>query len=207
MTSKIQTQAVQPHGDGPILGFVGVSAADLEGAAISLYGESSWAIMQDVATTLASVATAISAEGLMMDQSLADYAVREENLKSLFSVMRFNLVTETTVQAVSVRFIDATKNSQRPSFITQKIMSAIMYIMGHQQRDVSEWAKCRKLISHHIFKEMKMIDIRSKLKVHKLKLAKECIAPLDAGEIATEVGPMPMALWKWVLMILAEQGV
>jgi len=54
---------------------------------------------------------------------------------------------------------------------------------------------------------MKMIDIRSKLKVHKLKLAKECIAPLDAGEIATEVGPMPMALWKWVLMILAEQGV
>ena len=43
-----------------------------------------------------------------------------------------------------------------------------MYIMGHQQRDVSEWAKCRKLITHHLFKEMKMIDIRSKLKVHKV---------------------------------------
>ena len=39
-----------------------------------------------------------------------------------------------------------------------------------------------------------------------LKLSKECIVGLDAGEIATEVGPMPLALWKWVLMILDVQG-
>jgi hypothetical protein len=39
-----------------------------------------------------------------------------------------------------------------------------------------------------------------------LTLAKECIVGLDAGEIATEVGPMPLALWKWVLMILDVQG-
>ena len=58
---------------------------------------------------------------------------------------------------------------QAVSIITQKIMSAIMYILGHQQRDVSEWAKCRKLITHHLMKEMKMIDVRS-LKVHKVCL-------------------------------------
>jgi hypothetical protein len=60
------------------------------------------------------------------------------------------------------------------SIQTQKIMSAIMYILGHQQRDVSEWAKCKKLITHQLFKEMKMIDIRSKLKVHKV-CAWDCV--------------------------------
>ena len=52
-----------------------------------------------------------------------------------------------------------------------------------------------------------MVDVRSGLKVHKLMLAKDCIAGLDAGDIATEVGPMPLALWKWILMILDVQGV
>ena len=136
-------------------------------------------------------------------------------------MVRFDLITQATVTAVSVKFIDATKTAKNPSVIvsfsfvsflftsaalgiyffgvctsltlacayhqTQKIMSAIMYIMGHQQRDVSEWAKCRKLITHHLFKEMKMIEVRSKLKVHKLKLAKECITGLEAGDIATGV--------------------
>jgi hypothetical protein len=39
-----------------------------------------------------------------------------------------------------------------------------------------------------------------------VKLAKDCIVNLDAGDIATEVGPMPLALWKWVLMILEILG-
>jgi len=131
--------------------------------------------------------------------------MREGKLASHFSTVRFRLVTESTIRAISLKFIDQTKTGQAVSIITQKIMSAIMYILGHQQRDVSEWAKCRKLITHHLMKEMKMIDVRS-LKVHKVKLAKDCIVNLDAGDIATEVGPMPLALWKWVLMILEILG-
>lgn len=42
--------------------------------------------------------------------------------------------------------------------------------------------------------------------VHKLKLAKQCVSDLDSGAIATEVGPMALALYKWVLMILDVQG-
>ena len=44
------------------------------------------------------------------------------------------------------------------------------------------------------------------VQVHKLKLAKQCVGDLDAGDIATEVGPMALAMYKWVLMILDVQG-
>jgi hypothetical protein len=39
------------------------------------------------------------------------------------------------------------------------------FLVLQQELDVSEWPKCRKLITHHLFKEMKMIDVRGKLKV------------------------------------------
>ena len=204
---KIQTQAIQPGGKGPTVGWIGVAAADVEGDDMSMYGDSAWSIMQDVATTLANVSTLLTSEGLMMDMTLPEYAQREKSLLSHFSVVRFNLVTDATMKSVSLKFIDQTKTGKAISPITQRIMSAIMYIFGHQQRDVSDWQKCRKLFNHHMFKEMRMVDVRSGLKVHKLMLAKDCIASLDAGDIATEVGPMPLALWKWILMILDVQGV
>ena len=164
-SAKIQTQAVQPDGTGPIVGFIGVAAQDVNESGISMYGDSAWSVMQDVAATLAHVSVAVTAEGLMVDTSLAEYATNEERLQSCFSIVRFDLVTKMTVQGVSLKFIDLTKTSKRPSVMTQKILSAIMYIMGHQQRDVSEWPKCRKLITHHLFKEMRMIDVRAQLKV------------------------------------------
>ena len=164
-SAKLQTQAVQPDGTGPIVGFIGVATQDVENSDMSIYGDSAWSVMQDVAVTLANVSVGITAEGLMIDMSLPEYATNEERLQSYFNVVRFELVTKTTASNVSLKFIDLTKTSKRPSAITQKIMSAIMYIMGHQQRDVSEWNKCRKLITHHVFKEMRMIDVRSQLKV------------------------------------------
>jgi hypothetical protein len=43
--------------------------------------------------------------------------------------------------------------------------------------------------------------------VHKLNLAKERIAGLNPGDIAMEVGPKALMLWKWVCMMLDVQGV
>ena len=76
-TSKIQTQAVQPGGTGPSVGFLGVSSEVVAKAEIKLYADTAWDILQDVADTLANVSTALAAEGLMMDQSSSDYAARE----------------------------------------------------------------------------------------------------------------------------------
>ena len=67
------------------------------------------------------------------------------------------------------------------------IAQAIMYILGHQQRDVSEWPKCRKLLTHHLLKEMRMIDVRGQLKVHKLKLARERVQDLGAAQAGAPV--------------------
>lgn len=185
-TAKIQTQAVQPDATGPVVGFIGVAAQDVESSGISMYGDSAWSVMQDVAATLAHVSVTITADGLLIDTSLSEYAATEERLQSCFSIVRFDLVTKLTVQTVSLKFIDLTKTSKRPSVITQKIMSAIMYIMGHQQRDVSEWPKCRKLITHHLFKEMRMIDVRSQLKVCRLRSCmhhqRECAGRAQHGQ-------------------------
>lgn len=52
----------------------------------------------------------------------------------------------------------------------------------------------------------KILRTSSRPQVHKLKLAKQCVSDLDSGDIATEVGPMALALYKWVLMILDVQG-
>jgi hypothetical protein len=59
-----------------------------------------------------SVSTLIEAEGLMMDQSLPEYAMREGKLASHFSTVRFRLVTESTIRAISLKFIDQTKTGQ-----------------------------------------------------------------------------------------------
>ena len=42
-----------------------------------------------------------------------------------FNVVRFDLVTEATVQAVSLKFIDSTKNAARPSLIVSIYVSLI----------------------------------------------------------------------------------
>jgi hypothetical protein len=42
-----------------------------------------------------------------------------------FNVVRFDLVTEATVQAVSLKFIDSTKNAARPSLIVSINASSI----------------------------------------------------------------------------------
>mmetsp|Transcript_40623 Transcript_40623/g.98778 ORF Transcript_40623/g.98778 Transcript_40623/m.98778 type:complete len:116 (-) Transcript_40623:158-505(-) len=110
------------------------------------------------------------------------------------------------IQTVDLRYIDGVKTTSSPLPMIMRIMQAIMYILGHQELDVTKWPKCRKLITHHIFKEMRMIDVRSQLKIHKLTLAKECIKDLNAGDIAMELGPKATMLWKWVIMMLAVQG-
>ena len=76
-STKIQTQAVQPGGMGPIVGFIGVAAKDVASEGISMYGDSAWTILQDVATTVATVSTVLLAEGIMMDTSSPDFAIRE----------------------------------------------------------------------------------------------------------------------------------
>jgi hypothetical protein len=76
-STKIQTQALQPGGMGPIVGFIGVAAKDVASEGISMYGDSAWTILQDVATTVATVSTVLLAEGIMMDTSSPDFAIRE----------------------------------------------------------------------------------------------------------------------------------
>ena len=60
-----------------MVGFIGVPADHVAASGISMYGDSAWSILQDVAITLANVSNVLTAEGLMIDVSLPDYAVRE----------------------------------------------------------------------------------------------------------------------------------
>ena len=153
---------------------------------------------------MGNIAELLLAEGVLADTTLATSVEATERLGTHFKAARFDLVTEETVTAVDGTFVEQLKKAQNPRPTDVAIIQAIMYILGHQQRDVSEWPKCRKLLTHHLFKEMRMIDPRSPLKVHKLKLAQECIQGLGIAE-ARATGPSSFALWKWVQMILEVQ--
>ncbi|EKX45706.1 hypothetical protein GUITHDRAFT_108579 [Guillardia theta CCMP2712] len=144
---------------------------------------------------------------MRVDRTDAELREGEEMLLQHFNVCRFDMQTERAIQDIGMIYIDNIRESLHPNELGACIFQAIMYILGHQQRDVSQWKRCRKLITHHLFKEMKMIDIRAPLTVHKLKLARERISALSAADIAMEAGPHALQLWKWVLMILEIQGV
>ncbi len=211
-TSGLQiAQVVSAHG-GPPVGLIGTLADWVRSPVAGQYDESAWDVLKDCAETMGHVADVVAAEGIQADLHAAapnregGASGSEALLATHFKAARFDLVTEVTVKGVELASINQLKKEPSPRPIMVAIVQAIMYILGHQQRDVSDWTKCRKLITHHLFKEMKMIEVRSQLKVHKLKLARACIAGLSATEVALGAGPGPLLLWKWVLMILQVQG-
>mmetsp|Transcript_38619 Transcript_38619/g.95031 ORF Transcript_38619/g.95031 Transcript_38619/m.95031 type:complete len:963 (-) Transcript_38619:680-3568(-) len=193
-------------GDGNVCGIVGTHQEMMAEVRISMYDDLPEAIMRDVAATLGHVAALLNEEGLLVDQTSQAYQDSQNRLATHFNASRFDLVMSEVMNSVDLPYISSIKDQAKPNPIIRSILQAIMYMLGHQQLDVSEWSKCRKLITHHIFKEMKMIDVRGQLKVHKLKLAQACIENLTAGDIAMEVGPKALMLWKWVRMMLAVQG-
>lgn len=205
-TEAVQTAAIKREGDEAVFGLIGVPASAVKDLEIAMHEESPWDTIKDVAATMGEVSKVLSGEGLMVDNASEATKEREELLSTHFNAARFDLVTAATVSEVDLKYIDAVR-TQKPYPVVIKIVQAIMYILGHQERDVSEWPKCKKLVTHHLFKEMRMIDVRKPLKVHKLKLARACIEDLAPHDIALEVGPKPLAIWKWVGMILDVQGV
>ncbi|KAJ1496138.1 hypothetical protein T484DRAFT_1760639 [Baffinella frigidus] len=172
-TTGLQVTAIQAEG-GPILGYIGVNEAgvkvsDDEGDsdAWEVMKDVGWTlatVMKDVGWTLATVSGVIEAQGALFDKSGEEALRSEEALASHFNAARFKLmtattiatvfklVTATTIAAVSLPYMDSVKVASQPALGVVAIMQGIMYILGHQHRDVSEWPKCRKLITHHIFK-------------------------------------------------------
>jgi len=200
-TMELRMAEIRIGGEGPVLGYTGVAEADVAA------DPDAWAVVRGVTATLGICASELDAQGALFDRATPEAAASEENLPTQFKAARFRRVTKETVAAVSLPYMDSVKAGESPAASVVAIMQGIMYILGHQQRDVTEWSKCRKLITHHIFKEMSMIDVRAALKEHKLKLAKECIAELTPARIREEAGDMPVALWEWVRMVLDVQGV
>ena len=162
-------------------------------------------MLRDCAAALGRVADAVAAEGVLADRTRPEAAAAEERLATEFRAARFHLATERAAGAVDGGFEDRLKRAEAPAAADVAVVQAVMYILGHQQRDVSDWPKCRRLLTHHLLKEMRMIDVRGpRLKVHKLRLARECVGGLGLGEVRA-AGPSTQALWKWVRMVLEVQ--
>mmetsp|Transcript_30275 Transcript_30275/g.97400 ORF Transcript_30275/g.97400 Transcript_30275/m.97400 type:complete len:807 (-) Transcript_30275:22-2442(-) len=189
------------------VGNILVAGEELEQTQVNFHEETPLVTLSSFADILCTVAERIRWEKMRVDRTDAELREGEEMLLQHFNVCRFDMQTERAIQDIGMIYIDNIRESLHPNELGACIFQAIMYILGHQQRDVSQWKRCRKLITHHLFKEMKMIDIRAPLTVHKLKLARERISALSAADIAMEAGPHALQLWKWVLMILEIQGV
>lgn len=187
-------------------GVVGTTEDLMEGVSVGMFEDMPEETMANVASTLSRVARKLAGEGPLLDHKSEVYGTSMEELETNFNASRFDRVMAEVQEVVDLRYINAVKHDNVPLPAIKSIIQAIMFILGHQELDVSEWTKCRKLITHHIFKEMKMIDVRGKLKTHKLSLAKKCIEGLQAADIAMECGPKVLMLWKWVNMMLAVQG-
>uniref|UniRef100_A0A7S0MJH0 Uncharacterized protein n=2 Tax=Cryptomonas curvata TaxID=233186 RepID=A0A7S0MJH0_9CRYP len=199
----LHSTEIIPSGSEAPVGLIGI-ISNSEQPSNSAIDDNALQVLNDCAAAMGNIAQILKVEGINADKTLQSNIDAEEILHTHFKAARFDLVTEKTVNSVDVCFIDKIKKSSKPQAIEIAIIQAIMYILGHQQRDVSEWPKCRKLLTHHLFKEMKMIDVRSQLKVHKLKLAQECISNLEVSEIESS-GSSCHSLWKWVRMILEVQ--